>query len=142
LSPTIVNSNRVTPYRNPISHAVRTGNLVFTAGITPFKGERQIAKGDFPAQMRQVMENIRAVLEDAGTSLDNAVKFNVHLRDMADFTEMNDIYRSYFPGGVYPARTSMQSVLPGADFLVEIDCVAEVPATPPDKNDEARPETA
>jgi reactive intermediate/imine deaminase len=142
LSPTIVNSKRVTPYRNPISHAVRTGNLVFTAGITPFKDERQIAKGDFPAQMRQVMENIRAVLEEAGTSLDNAVKFNVHLRDMANFPEMNDIYRSYFPDERYPARTTMQSVLPGADFLVEIDCVAEIPATAPASSAEARPKTS
>lgn len=126
MSPTIVNSKRVTPYRNPISHAVRTGNLVFTAGITPFKGKRTIANGDFSAQMRQVMENTRAVLEDAGTSLDKAVKFNVHLRDMADFAQMNDIYRTYFPNGRYPARTTVQSVLPGADFLVEIDCVAEI----------------
>jgi len=124
--PIIINSKRVTPYRNPMSHAVRTGNLVFTSGITPFKGEREIAKGDFAAQMRQVMENVRTVLEDAGSSLDDVVKINIHLRDMADFPEMNDIYRSYFPNGAYPARTTMESGLPGADFMVEIDCVSEI----------------
>ncbi|MGE8944066.1 RidA family protein [Leptospira interrogans] len=126
MSPTIINSERVTPYRNPISHAVRTGNLLFTAGITPFKGDRMIAKGEFPTQMRQAMDNIRAILEDAGTALEKAVKFNVYLRDMADFPVMNEIYRSYFPDGKYPARTTMQVVLPGVDFLVEIDCIAEI----------------
>ena len=85
-----------------------------------------IAKGEFSAQMRQVMDNIRAILEDAGTSLEKAVKFNVYLRDMADFPVMNEIYRSYFPDGRYPARTTMQAVLPGVDFLVEIDCIAEI----------------
>lgn len=123
---TIINSKRVTPYRNPMSHAVRTGNLVFTSGITPFKGERELARGDFAAQMRQVMENVRAVLEDAGSSLDEVVKINIHLRDMADFPVMTDIYRSYFPTGAYPARTTTESGLPGADFMVEIDCVAEI----------------
>ena len=85
-----------------------------------------IAKGEFPAQMRQVMDNIRTILEDAGTALEKAVKFNVYLRDMADFSVMNEIYRSYFPDGRYPARTTMQAVLPGVDFLVEIDCIAEI----------------
>jgi enamine deaminase RidA (YjgF/YER057c/UK114 family) len=79
------------------------------------------------------MENFRAVLEAAETSSEFAAKLNAHLRDMADFPQMNCIHRSHFLDGRYPARTTMQSVLSGADFLVEIDCIAEIPGKAPTK---------
>jgi 2-iminobutanoate/2-iminopropanoate deaminase len=120
----IVNSKRVTPYRHPISHAVKAGDLVFLSGITPFKGDRELAVGDFCAQMHQVMRNVSAILEDAGSSLNMAAKMTVVLARMSDFTEMNEIYSSYFEPGNYPARLTIQSPVPGKDFLVEIDCVA------------------
>lgn len=122
---TIVNSKRVTPYRNPISHAVKAGGLVFVAGTTPFKGDRQIATGDFRAQMHQALQNVRAILEDAGSSMDKVVKMTVILTRIEDFKEMNEVYREYFSPGNYPARITIQSPLAGKDFLVELDCIAE-----------------
>lgn len=122
----IVNSDRVTPYRNPLSHAAKAGGLVFLSGITPFKGEREIAVGDFGAQMRQALENIRFILEDAGSSFDKLARLGIYLRRETDFKEMNDIFRSYFPDGDYPARTTViAGTLPGEHFLVQIDGVAE-----------------
>lgn len=122
----IVNSDRVTPYRNPLSHAVKAGGLVFLSGITPFKGEREIAAGDFGAQMRQALENIRSILEDAGSSFEKIARLGIYLRRESDFKEMNDIFRSYFPAGDYPARTTViAGTLPGEHFLVQIDGIAE-----------------
>jgi len=114
-----------TPPRAPLSPAVKTGNLVFVSGTPAFYGDRQIAKGDFPAQMHQVMKNIRAVLAAAGSSLEKAVKINVILVRKSDWDDMNRIYREYFKEGNFPARTTIVCELANPDFLLEIECVAE-----------------
>ena len=75
--------------------------------------------------MRQVMENIKALLEDGGSSLDKIVKANVILVRESDFAAMNEIYRSYFEAGVYPARTTIVAALANKEFLLEIECIAE-----------------
>ena len=121
----VIMSDRVPKSRVPLSHAVKTGNLVFVSGITPFDMENRVAKDDFPAQMRQVMENLKCVLEDAGSSLDKVVKTLVVLKRTSDFASMNEIYREYFTEGEYPARTTIGISLAGQDFLLEIECVAE-----------------
>jgi 2-iminobutanoate/2-iminopropanoate deaminase len=74
----------------------------------PFSGDREIAKGDFPAQMHQVMRNLRMILEDAGSSFDKIAKMTVVLARMSDFPVMNEIYRGYFEPGNYPARITTQ----------------------------------
>jgi 2-iminobutanoate/2-iminopropanoate deaminase len=110
----------------PISQAVRTGHLVYVSGITPFTLDMQLAKGDFAAQMRQVMENVRAILDAAGSSFRRVVKCTVILARRTDWPAMNEIYQSYWPDGDYPARTAFEAPLPHPDFLVEVECVAEV----------------
>jgi 2-iminobutanoate/2-iminopropanoate deaminase len=110
----------------PLSSAVKSGNLLFVSGTTPFDREYKLAQGDFSAQMRQTMENLKAVLVAGGSSLDRVVKVNVILRRIADFQAMNEIYRSYFEEGSYPARTTIEAKLPHEDFLLEIECVAEI----------------
>jgi reactive intermediate/imine deaminase len=111
----------------PISSAVKVGNLVFVSGTTPFDRAGNIATGDFGAQMHQVMANIKAILATAGTSLERAVKVVVILTRISDFPQMNAIYREYFTQeGNYPARTTIGALLARTDFLLEIECVAEV----------------
>jgi 2-iminobutanoate/2-iminopropanoate deaminase len=122
----IVTTDKVATPRVPLSNAVRVGNLVFVSGTTPFDVHRNIAKGDFKAQMHQVMKNIQAILEAAGSSLDKVVKVNVILVRISDFADMNEIYTQYFKEGNYPARTTVEARLAGPDFLLEIECVAEV----------------
>lgn len=112
----------------PLCHAVRMGNVVYCSGIHPYRLDRTIAVGDFAEQTRQVFENLKAVLADAGTSLEHVAKMNVILVRMSDFAAMNEIYRSYFPSGEYPARTTIESRLARDEMLLEIECVAEVPA--------------
>jgi reactive intermediate/imine deaminase len=109
----------------PISQAVRVGQLVFVSGITPFTREMRLAKGDFAAQMHQVMANLDAILSASGSSLARVVKCTVILARREDWRAMNEIYRTYWPGKDFPARTAFEARLPHPDFLLEIDCVAE-----------------
>jgi 2-iminobutanoate/2-iminopropanoate deaminase len=110
----------------PISQAVRVGQLVFVSGITPFTQELKLAKEDFPAQMRQVMQNLSLILTAAGSSMGRVVKCTVILARREDWRAMNEIYKSYWPDKDFPARTAFEAKLPHPDFLVEVECVAEV----------------
>jgi 2-iminobutanoate/2-iminopropanoate deaminase len=109
----------------PISQAVRVGQLVFVSGITPFTREMRLAKGDFAAQMHQVMSNLDAILSASGSSFARVVKCTVILARREDWPTMNEIYRAYWPGKDFPARTAFEARLPHPDFLLEIECVAE-----------------
>ena len=111
--------------RVPLSNAVTIGNLIFVSGTTPFSKDGEIAKGDFEGQMRQVMDNLTTILEEAGSSLVKVAKCNVILVRISDFEAMNQIYRTYFEEGKYPARTTIEAPLANKDFLLEIECVAE-----------------
>lgn len=109
----------------PVSQAVKAGKFLFVSGTPAFDANGKLAVGDFPAQMKQAMENITAVLKTAGTSWDRVVKTNVLLVRSSDFAEMNRIYATYFADGKFPARTtSVVAGLPHPDFLLEIECEA------------------
>jgi 2-iminobutanoate/2-iminopropanoate deaminase len=108
----------------PYSQAIRIGDLIYTAGqvaLSPTTGE--LVGTDIEVQTRQVLENLKGVLEAAGSSFDNVVKTTVFLASMGDFAKMNAIYSEYFTGKP-PARSTVQvSALP-KNALVEIECVA------------------
>lgn len=111
----------------PYSPAIIAGDFVYVSGQTPKKpGTSEAVQGDVTVQTRQVLENMKSILAAAGCSMADVVKVNVHLADMADFAVFNGIYGEYFPAP-YPARTTVQSVLPGS-YAVEIDLVALRPA--------------
>jgi len=120
----IIRSDKVTPPKAPLSPAVRAGGFVFVSGQPAFYGDRQIAKDDFDAQMHQVVANIKALLEEAGSNLDKVVKANVILKRSGDFARMNEIYRQYFKEGEFPARTTIACDMGNPDFLLEIECIA------------------
>lgn len=125
MSKRVIFSDKIAAPKVPLSSAVKVGNLVFVSGNTPYDKNHQVVKGDFRAQMIQTMENIKAILEAAGSSLDKVVKVNVILTRISDFETMNEIYKTYFKKGDYPARTTIEAKLAGKDFLIEIECVAE-----------------
>jgi len=112
----------------PYSQAIRLGNIVFTAGQGPIDPATQkIVAGGIVEQTTRVMENLKAIIEAAGTSLPKAVKASVFLKDLNDFAAMNAVYARYMAteGVPPPARTTVQAArLPG-DILVEIDVIAE-----------------
>ncbi len=102
------------------SQGIAAGGFVFLSGQGPFTPEGEIPDGGFGAQARQTLANLAAVAAAAGGSLDDAVRVGVYLHDLADFPEMNAIYRETFPEPL-PARTTIQTPLPG--FLIEVDVV-------------------
>lgn len=127
LSKRAVRSDRAPKPIGPYVQALVAGKLVWASGQTPLDPSTgELVQGGIPDQTRQVLRNLAAVMAEAGTSLDHALKATVYLTDMADFAEMNEVYREFFPG-VPPARTTVAvKALPGG-ARVEIDLVAAVP---------------
>ncbi len=108
----------------PYSQAVVSGNMIFVSGQLPIDPKT----GEFPAdnvidQTKQSMENLKAVLEAGGFSLEDIVKTTIYLHDITDFSEMNEVYGSYFSDN-YPARAAyaVKNLPKGA--LVEIEAIA------------------
>lgn len=100
----------------PIAQAVRTGNLLFVSGITPFTLDLRLAKGDFDAQMRQTMENVGAILRAAGSDFAHVVKCTVILARRDDWPTMNEIYQSYWPSRRFPGAHRLRGA-PAASRL-------------------------
>ncbi len=110
--------------KGPYSPAVVCGNLVFVSGQGPADAKTgEIVRGDVLEQLRKTVENIKTILEEAGSSLKNVLKVTVYLADMDDFSRMNELYKAYF-GPVYPARTTIQAGRLPFDILIEIDVIA------------------
>ncbi|RMF04339.1 MAG: RidA family protein [Chloroflexi bacterium] len=111
----------------PYSQAVKIGQFVFTAGQIPLVPETgKLVEGDIKAQTTQVMKNLTAVLETAGTNLDNVVKTTIFVADLADFAAVNEVYGSYFTGAP-PARSTVQVAGLPLGAAVEIEMVAAIP---------------
>ena len=113
----------------PYSQAIKSGGFVFTAGQVALDPVHQsvLAQG-ITEQTQRVLENLKAIVEAAGSDLSKAVKATVYLKDMNDFAAMNAVYTTYLaPEGVTPpARTTVEVSRLPKDVLVEIDLVAEL----------------
>jgi 2-iminobutanoate/2-iminopropanoate deaminase len=119
----IITENAPKPL-GPYSQAIVDGDLIFLAGqgcSNPRTGLLEL--GDVRSETKRTFENIRAILDAAGSSLDDVLKCNVYLRDIKDFTAMNEVYGAFF-SAPFPARTTIQAgALPGG-IAVEIECIA------------------
>jgi reactive intermediate/imine deaminase len=124
----VINNPALPRSKSPHSNAVRVGNLIFVSGFPGYDENVQVPKGDFAAQVRLALKNVKATLEYAGSSLEKVAKVNVYLDRRADFDELNEIYKEFFGNepSQWPARTTVEARLPRKDFLLEIDCIAEV----------------
>jgi 2-iminobutanoate/2-iminopropanoate deaminase len=122
----IVRTEKAPIPRSPISQAVRFGNLVFTQGLTPRHSETgQLLDGDIREISRVVFDNLKAILEEAGSSLEMVLQVRCYIRDFdADFPAWNEVYREYFPTD-WPARTVIPAPL-GDGFRLELDAIAGV----------------
>lgn len=107
----------------PYSQAVKAGNFVFASGqipLDPSNGE--LVSGDVRKATERSLENVKAILEAAGTSLDKVVKTTVFVKNMSDFAAVNEVYAKYFDKDM-PARSCVEVKLP-KDALVEIEVIA------------------
>jgi len=111
----------------PYSHAIRAGELLFVSGQVPIDpATGNLVDGDIAAQTRRVMDNLAAVLEAGGLSLQHVVRTTIFLADMSDFAAVNAVYGSFF-SEPYPARATVQVSRLPKDARVEIDAIASYP---------------
>ena len=123
----IIHSNSAPEPIGPYSQAVQFEKLIFTSGQIAINPENnELIAGDVEDQTRQVLENLRAVLEAANVSLDTVIKTTIFLKNMDDFVKVNNVYDSFF-GSSVPARSTIEVARLPKDVLVEIDCIASMP---------------
>ena len=122
----VIKSNRAPKAIGPYSIGIKTTELIFTAGqagIIPETGN--VIEGGIENETRQTLQNIKNILEEAGSSLKLVVKTTVFLREMADFTRMNAVYAEFFTENP-PARTTVQAAALPKNVAVEIEAIALV----------------
>ena len=129
-SKTIIQTTRAPAAIGPFSQAVGYGGLFFLSGqiaLDPHTGE--MAHGGIEAQTRQVMDNLGAVLEAAGLDFSHVLRATIYLKNMSDFSHVNDIYAGYFDENP-PARATVEVSRLPKDALIEIDAIAAAPPAP------------
>ena len=112
----------------PFSEAVRVGNMLYLAGqVGNTPGKLELVPGGIRAEAKQAMENMNAILERNGSSLDHVVKCTVFLADMKEWPIFNEVYRSFFSSH-FPARSSLGTTGLALGARVEIECIAVIPS--------------
>ena len=110
----------------PYSQAVKVGNLLFTSGMIPIDpATNTLVEGGIEVQAERALENVKALLEASGTSLDKVVKTVVFIKDMNDFAKVNEIYAKYFTEN-FPARSCVEVARLPKDVLIEMEAIAEI----------------
>jgi 2-iminobutanoate/2-iminopropanoate deaminase len=110
----------------PYSQAIKANGFVFVSGQLSLRpGEKDLSAGDIKAQTQQVLANLSAILEEAGSSLERLVKTTVFLQDLGDFAGMNEVYASHV-GSTPPARSTVEVAELPSGALVEIEAIALV----------------
>jgi 2-iminobutanoate/2-iminopropanoate deaminase len=119
-----VHTNQAPQAIGPYSQAIRAGAFIFCAGQTPIDpATGNLVEGGIEAQTRRVLQNLTAVVQAAGTSMDRVVKTTVFLLDMNEFQKMNAVYAEFFPTNP-PARSTVQVARLPKDARVEIELIA------------------
>ena len=120
----IVSTDKAPAAIGPYSQAVKVGNLLFTSGMIPIDpATNTLVEGGIEVQAERALENVKALLEASGTSLDNVVKTVVFIKNMDDFAKVNEIYAKYFTKD-FPARSCVEVARLPKDVLLEIEAIA------------------
>jgi len=107
----------------PYSQAIKANGFIFTSGQIPLTPDGKLVEGDIHEQTRQVLTNLNAVLEAAGSSLEHIVKTTIYLTNMDDFIAVNTVYAEFF-AGAYPARSTVAVKTLPKNVQIEIDAIA------------------
>jgi 2-iminobutanoate/2-iminopropanoate deaminase len=121
----VISTDKAPGAIGPYSQGIRSGKLVFTAGQIPLDPDSgKLVEGDITAQAEQVMRNLAAILDAAGSSLSRVVKTTCFLANLDDFAKFNEVYGRHF-GDNRPARSTIQAGRLPAGAMVEVECIAE-----------------
>jgi 2-iminobutanoate/2-iminopropanoate deaminase len=120
----IISTSNAPSAIGPYSQAVKAGNLLFISGQVPLDpATGEVVEGDITVQTHRVLDNVKAILTEAGADFSNVVKTTVFLKDMNDFVPMNRVYAQYYPENC-PARSAVQVGRLPKDVSVEIETIA------------------
>lgn len=126
MSKEIISTEKAPKAIGPYSQGVKAGEFIFTSGQLPINPENgQLVADDVKKATAQSLENVKSILEKAGSSLDKVVKVVVYLKDLEDFAAVNEVYATYFVGD-YPARSCFQVAKLPMDAKVEIEVIASI----------------
>lgn len=123
MSKTIISTENAPAAIGPYSQAVKHGDTIYISGQLPLNPETKKMDEDVSKQTEQSMNNIKAILQEAGSSMEQILRCGIFVTDLADFTKVNDIYASFFEGD-YPARATVQVAALPLGAKVEIDAIA------------------
>lgn len=122
----IISTTKAPAAIGPYSQAVKLGNMIYSSGMIPLVPETmQIVEGGVQQQTKQVLENLKALLESCGSGLEKVIKTTVFIKDMNEFPKINEIYAEYFSSN-QPARSCVEVARLPKDVLVEIEVVAYI----------------
>lgn len=119
----VINTNNAPGAIGPYSQGIVVGDFVYTSGQIPINPATGELENDIKVATKQSMENVKAILEAAGTSLENVVKTSIFLKDLNDFSIVNEIYGTYFKENP-PARSCVQVAKLPKDAVIEIEAIA------------------
>ena len=123
MNKTVIATDKSPAAIGPYSQAIEVGGMIYTSGVIGVDPKTGEAGVTIEEQTRQVFENLRGLLADAGSSLEQAVKTTVFIKNMDDFGKVNDIYASYFTGE-FPARSCVEVARLPKDLLIEVEVIA------------------
>ncbi len=120
----VIHTEKAPKAIGPYSQAVQAGNFVFLSGQIPLDPKTgEVVKGDIRQQTKQVLENMKGILESQRLGMENVVKVSIFLKDLGNFNQVNEVYATYFPSSP-PARSTVQVAKLPRDAEIEIEAIA------------------
>lgn len=121
----VINSSKAPAAIGPYAHGNKVGNMVYTSGQLPLNPETKELITEIKAATRQSLENVKVILEEAGTTMSNVIKATVFVKDLGQFADVNEVYSEYF-GTNPPARSCVQVAKLPMDAVIEIEVIATI----------------
>lgn len=121
---TVIRTEKAPKAIGPYSQAIRAGNFLFLSGQIPLDPKTgELVKGDIGRQTQQVLENIKGVLESQKLGMEDVVKVTIFLKNIGDFSRVNEVYGTYFPSSP-PARSTVEVARLPRDAVIELEAIA------------------
>lgn len=120
----VIKTDKAPQAIGPYNQAVMTSQLIFVSGQIPFAPDGKLISEDVQEQTHQCLKNIENILKEAGTDKNNIIKTTLFLKDMNDFTLVNETYAAFFKGTIFPARATVEVSRLPKDVKIEIEAIA------------------